>query len=65
MIIFKVTTGRSWVSQFPRVDEQGRLSNGIVRAAQGMDSSFLESAINRDLGRGSASEVGEETVRGA
>jgi hypothetical protein len=58
MIIFKVTTGRSWVSQFPRVDSQGRLSNGIVFAQQGTDSSFIQSVINRDLGRDLGKEGG-------
>ncbi|KAJ2912928.1 hypothetical protein MD484_g7480, partial [Candolleomyces efflorescens] len=52
MIIFKVTIGRSWVSRFPRVDElAGQGANGDAVAQQGVNSSFLQSVINRDLAR--------------
>ncbi|RXW16363.1 hypothetical protein EST38_g9491 [Candolleomyces aberdarensis] len=59
MIIFRVTTGRSWVQQFPKADGKGGLSNSIEFAREpDTYSSFIQSVLNRDLGR--SSEAGGE-----
>jgi hypothetical protein len=49
MIIFRVTTGRSF-TKFPTV-KSGVLSRPIAFAHQTTESSFLESSLNRDEGR--------------
>jgi len=49
MIIFRVTTGRSFTT-FPSVKD-GVLSNPIQFAHQTAESSFLQSTLNRELGR--------------
>lgn len=59
MIIFRVSTGRSWV-QFPKPNGEGALSNPIefARGRKPTDSSFIQSILNRDLGL--KSDVGED-----
>ncbi|KAJ2913703.1 hypothetical protein MD484_g6718, partial [Candolleomyces efflorescens] len=49
MIIFRVTTGRSF-TRFPTQND-GRLSNPIQFAHQTAESSFLQSTLNREFGR--------------
>jgi hypothetical protein len=49
MIIFRVTTGRSF-TKFP-TPKDGVLSNPIQFAHQTAESSFLQSTFNRELGR--------------
>ncbi|KAJ2915205.1 hypothetical protein MD484_g5199, partial [Candolleomyces efflorescens] len=50
MIIFRVTTGRSF-TDFPSPGKNGILSNHIQFARQTAESSFLQSTLNRELGR--------------
>jgi hypothetical protein len=49
MIIFRVTTGRSF-TKFP-TPKDGVLSNAIQFAHQTAESSFLQSTFNREFGR--------------
>ena len=49
MIIFRVTTGRSF-TKFP-TPKDGVLSNPIQFAHQTAESSFLQSTLNREFGR--------------
>jgi hypothetical protein len=52
MIIFRVTTGRSF-TRFPTPNKDGVLSNPIQFAHQTAESSFLQSTFNRESGRNS------------
>jgi hypothetical protein len=58
MIIFRVTTGRSF-TKFP-TPQDGGLSNPIQFARQTAESSFLQSTLNREFGR----SLGPDTERG-
>jgi hypothetical protein len=49
MIIFRVTTGRSF-TRFP-TPKDGVLSNPIQFVHQTAESSFLQSTLNREFGR--------------
>ena len=58
MIIFRVTTGRSFTN-FP-TPKDGVLSNPIQFAHRTAESTFLQSTFNRELGR----NHGPDTERG-
>jgi hypothetical protein len=60
MIIFRVTTGRSF-TKFPS-SKDGALSNPIQFAHQSMDSSFNESTFGGALGRHSDSDPGRDVI---
>ncbi|RXW14991.1 hypothetical protein EST38_g10862 [Candolleomyces aberdarensis] len=63
MIIFRVTTGRSFV-KFPSA-ENGVISHPLKFAHRTAESSFLQSSFSRDFGRNASSDVerlgGEES----
>jgi hypothetical protein len=58
MIIFRVTTGRSF-TKFP-TPKDGVLSNSIQFAHRTAESSFLQSTFDREFGR----NTGPDTERG-
>jgi hypothetical protein len=64
MIIFRVTTGRSF-TKFPSVKD-GALSNPLHFAHQTAESSYLQSTSNREFGttRGADSDQGLNTSIG-
>ena len=49
MIIFRITTGRSF-TKFPTVND-GVVTDAIQFAQGGAESTFLQSTFNRELGR--------------
>lgn len=57
MIIFRVTTGRSF-AKFP-IARDGSLSNPLQFAPQTAESTFLQSTLNRESGR----NLGADTER--
>ncbi|RXW14898.1 hypothetical protein EST38_g10952 [Candolleomyces aberdarensis] len=55
MIIFRVTTGRSF-TKFPSVKD-GVVTNPIQFARRTAESSFLQSTLNREFGRNGAADT--------
>ncbi|KAJ2935474.1 hypothetical protein H1R20_g1620, partial [Candolleomyces eurysporus] len=55
MIIFRVTTGRSFI-KFPSA-ENGAISNPLQFAHRTAESSFLQSSSNFEFGRNTSSDV--------
>ncbi|RXW21974.1 hypothetical protein EST38_g3884 [Candolleomyces aberdarensis] len=62
MIIFRVTTGRSF-THFPSAKD-GFVTNPIQFARQTAESSFLQSTLNREFGRSGGADT-EQGVNGS
>ncbi|KAJ2936320.1 hypothetical protein H1R20_g773, partial [Candolleomyces eurysporus] len=62
MIIFRVTTGRSF-THFPSVKD-GVVTNPIQFARRTAESSFLQSTLNREFGRNGGADT-EQGLNGS